>query len=1002
LAGGRAREALHCAFVARGLERGFRARTNDRPSRMSFRFAVTLLLLGFAAAAFFGHRLLVDPDRGESEVDFARRIARQFRVDTASRPSESRPTSGPADGPPESTAPAPGTVVGRVVDRGGIKIPHAKVNARLRTPPGERTYALVSEFSETKEVDSEGLFRFDLPGGGFYRFVAEAEGFAPGIVEGVKPGTEIEIVVDVGAALTIVATDKTTGKPVEGAAVALQMPKSGVDKKAKTDAAGLARFTDLPPGPATLSARHDEYVARTRVEHVVDLGSAADVALELDPGKSIKGKVTSADEQRPIGGAFVSVGKKKVRTDEGGRYVLRGLGSESHELKTVADGYLPNERTLSLAGSRQEAEADIQLERGAVVRGRVVDEESNAVVGAELKLFQSWGGDQDGYMWLDWSARHFNATTAEDGSFKLAGIQPQPWSQRTLRVRHPKFADAFERGIKVEKKDDEFFFVVTMRKGGSISGRVADDQNRPIAGARVELRPQNVSDWDWEGEETVDGETVWVDRNLVVSGTDLDGRFEFGGLSEGRYDVQVHARGWSSGTKDGLELTKGGRLESVFFTLERGETLRGYVVDPAEKPVAGAQIHVGTNNGYAQAVSAADGTFEIPTIPKGPYNVTATATGFATLRLTKQMPDGDRGLRVSMKKQGVYRGVVIDAATKKPIRGAEVNLQKEEPRWGNSMRTWSWNTTDKDGTFKAQADDGEYQLVVTAERYVKVTKDDVRISSDLSQEEPETIEMRRGGAVEGFVFGEDGRPDTSTTVYYRKDEPEALAQYAGQSEADGYYYCGDLDPGTYELIFQRDAVPLTIERGVFVAGEKPAKVDVRLASETELEIVVVWKDAPKPPKPPNEENPTAANATPSPEAIATPARPNGPPKKVRRPRPSVTVVSTDGRPLSLDWRNDKKGEGHALGFQTWIWMGRGQERATTTALPAGKFRVQVAAKDHVPASENITLTQGMKAVLTIELVATPNYKPSDGPVRRSGSWVDEEGNVHRYDYWDDD
>ncbi|HYC78694.1 MAG TPA: carboxypeptidase regulatory-like domain-containing protein, partial [Planctomycetota bacterium] len=895
---------------------------------MSTRLVLCLCVLAFGAGGFGVWRLLAQDDVAAPETGGAEsRRSRTAVLYENGAAAESAPASRPVEGeaPPESVAPQPGSVRGRVVDRGGIPLPAAKVRARLHTPPGERSYALVSAYDVEREADAEGRFAFDVPGGGVYRFSAESEGFAPSFKDSVRPGDDIELILDVGAVLVATLVDKTTGKPVAAADFTLRSTAGGFVKKRRSEADGRVEIRDLPAGAAVVAADHADYVPRTGVETTFEVGAVTTLSVELDPGKSIKGQVLSADEQRPIEGAVVAVGKKKVATDAAGRFTVKGLAPQSHGVQTTAEGFLANERQISLAGTRQFAESEIYLDRGATVKGRVINERGEGVAGAELKLFESWGnrvGEES--MWEDWSSRHLKAKTGEDGAFRIAGIMPQEWSQRTLRVRHPDYADAFERAMKIAKKEDEVYVLVTMRVGGAISGRVTDDQARPISGARVELRINNL----WEHGSNDDDEP-WVEKNLRVAGTDADGAFSFVGLSEGKYNLRVEAKGWSTGFKGDLALQKGARLEAVHVTLEKGEPLVGYVVDGDEKPLAAVNVHVSTKNGWAAALTDAEGTFRIETIPKGPYDVSASKTGYASVQLRKQMPSGDRGLRIVVKRQGVLSGKVIDAATKQPIREAWLTLEKEEPRWGNQMRQWAYASVDKTGAFKLQAETARYRLSCHSQGYVRFRKEDVAVDPDKPDQEPLVVELKRGGAIEGFVRGPDGKPDSATTVYWRRDEPNARYQHAANSEMDGYFFCGDLDAGNYEVLFQRPGLPTIVQNGVFVGGDKPAQVDVQLRGETSLSLAIVYLEAPK--------SPDGERLT---SNEGAPAQPRNPAPR-RPPRPRVWVESLSGAPLSLDWQNPSGGEeGFVASPKRWVWMGNAaQPRTLLRDLPVGRYLV---------------------------------------------------------------
>src|SRR5688572_16169206 len=68
---------------------------------------------------------------------------------------ESAPTSRPGEGESLALAPEPGSIRGRVVDRGEIPVNHATVRIALKVPPGQRNFALVSTFDEQAALDEE-------------------------------------------------------------------------------------------------------------------------------------------------------------------------------------------------------------------------------------------------------------------------------------------------------------------------------------------------------------------------------------------------------------------------------------------------------------------------------------------------------------------------------------------------------------------------------------------------------------------------------------------------------------------------------------------------------------------------------------------------------------------------------------------------------------------------------------------------------------------------------
>src|SRR5262249_1052545 len=157
-------------------------------------------------------------------------------------------------------------------------------------------------------------------------------------------------------------------------------------------------------------------------------------------------------------------------------------------------------------------------------------------------------------------------------------------------------------------------------------------------------------------------------------------------------------------------------------------------------------------------------------MPKGPYDVYASAAGFAGTRLSKQMPNGDAGLRIVLKKEAVLKGTVVDAQTKKPLEKFTAWLSTDDSR----QQTWrqqkaGGQQSAPQGTFRVQAPQGTYRLEILANGYVRARKEGVSLQPG-TEPEPVTIEMKRGGAIEGIVHGLTGQPEAGVQVYVGRDD----------------------------------------------------------------------------------------------------------------------------------------------------------------------------------------------------------------------------------------
>ena len=278
-------------------------------------------------------------------------------------------------------------------------------------------------------------------------------------------------------------TDKVTGEPVRSFAIYLRGWLDGESKR--TDVCSDTLHTDdgafsipLPAGGkfslTVASSRH-------RTEHVKCLEvtqgkSLTDLAVRLDPGLSLSGRVVVDATGLPIRGAFVGAaqyGHSRInmecllsgrdeslihaRTDERGRFSLSGLRrfwegvsknpvAESKKCWTIV--VVHDEYTEGTATAREgETAIEIRLKPGYQIHGRVYDRQGNPEPGVVISL----GGGRMPLKGLlaiydpgktkapsaTWEEARWNATTspygtvgtrpvltAADGSFSIGPVAP--------------------------------------------------------------------------------------------------------------------------------------------------------------------------------------------------------------------------------------------------------------------------------------------------------------------------------------------------------------------------------------------------------------------------------------------------------------------------------------------------------------------------------------------------------------------------------------------------
>jgi hypothetical protein len=829
--------------------------------------------------------------------------------------------------PPPPERPREGAISGFVEDRGRIRLDHARVKVVLYTPKGERNYALVDRFEARLEVDEEGRFSTEVPAGGWYRVTAEAEGFAPAITERVQPGARLALRLDVGSGLSGVVHVAGSATPVAEVQIRARTPTGSYDRETVTDSAGRFAFPDLPHGLLLLDLVCANYVSRLGIEQEIRVGEHHDLRLELDPGKRIRASIRSAADDLPIAGAQIRSGNSSARTDDMGRATLRGLAAEGHRLQITARGFLPGERNVNLSGSREEAEVEIRLSAGATIYGVVTDDRSDPVTGAKIKLFASWGGR---HLYEDWDCRHLEAESDADGRYELAGVPPRPWGRYAVRARHPDHPDAIARDILIRKPEDRAVADVVMRGGGSIAGRIADEEREPISGARVALHSTTAQEWS-QGPDA---------GRIAVTGSDAEGGFSFGGLPEGQYHLRVEAAGYSSGVASRLEVIGNGGPQNVEVVLERGRPVGGLVTTEDDLPLGGVLVKLRTRRGRGEAVSDDTGHFEIPSISEGPYRASATLEGYAPFSGRNLVPDGDDLIRIRLRPQAMVRGQVIDATTEEPVRRFSVVLSREDPRrQGRRQRVVRRSVDDREGRFTIQASDDTYRLEVFAKGYVRHLDDAVRLETG-QDAEPLLIRLRPGGAIEGYVSGEGGQPLAGATVYLcRRRDEEGLFRRAGRTEQDGYFFAGDLDATDHDVVIQASNLPLWIQEGVRVGGELPTRLDAALQPFCRLSIHAEVRDEGK------DQRARAGN-----RHISSPWR--------SRNRIELLVESLDQQPVALSQvRRGSTGSLYGIREQRKVRIRSGTPHVITDLTP-GLYRVRLAPRGYPPEVRTLNIDWG--------------------------------------------
>jgi protocatechuate 3,4-dioxygenase beta subunit/peroxiredoxin len=322
--------------------------------------------------------------------------------------------------------------------------------------------------------------------------------------------------------------------------------------------------------------------------------------LTLIPGAIIQGKVTAADNGQPVAGLGLGVyGPAHPRSgawvggaESGpdGTYAVRVPGGKQHLYIAMAalPGYvLPEQSGRDLTVQDGETvTVDFKLARRTTARpvqGRVVGPDGKPIADAEIV------GAPVGRFGLDPAWMRSDA----DGRFRLSErFLAEPVA---LRARHEGMATTSATLVTGGEE-------VTLRLAKdalvSLSGRVADAEGKPMAGARVRL-----IQWAYD-----------MGNEAGKATTDEQGRYAFAGLwPDLRYSVGGSADGFGESSTRTVQLGPGQSQTLDLIVLRKADrSVAGRVVDGNGDPVPGAWVLVSGNESVSRRVFAdGEGRFRV-------------------------------------------------------------------------------------------------------------------------------------------------------------------------------------------------------------------------------------------------------------------------------------------------------------------------------------------------------------------------------------------------------
>ena len=287
---------------------------------------------------------------------------------------------------------------------------------------------------------------------------------------------------------------------------------------------------------------------------------------------------------------------------------------------------------------REERAAPVRLVPGVRAAGRIVDEAGRPVVGAEVALSDPLlGPERQGER---------RTRTSRAGRFRFDNL---PEGDVAVWIRHPSYVPRRE----VHSTEEGDLGRIVLRRGVQLTGRVSDPDGRPVTGLPLQA--------------FLPGMEKDAAPLLSVS-TGPDGSFVLPHVPAGALKLSACREDYQL-----LAVNVDPAGQPVQLTVIPGGTLRGRVLDPEGRPVAGALVRPRLAKirrwAYMErgqpwrpcppepdAITDAGGRFVIGPLPPDLYDLEAHADGLQSTRVR-----------------------LLRAAARAPIDGIEIRLQRGAP-----------------------------------------------------------------------------------------------------------------------------------------------------------------------------------------------------------------------------------------------------------------------------------------------------------------------------------
>jgi len=656
--------------------------------------------------------------------------------------------------------------------------------------------------------------------------------------------------------------------PAAGVSVSVRRGARGLPRVvlacAKSDAAGLVRFSDLGAGPYRLRADRGK---DQEIEVAAQPGQ--EFELVLDAGVQVSGLVVDADG-RPAGGARVwlqtvqsdwAAGRVVGEADADGRFELEAIPADLSLGALAAVGAMDVRSALVDLEVCDIVEGRVELRLVLEARGgRIVGVVRDAVRGEPLAGARVALGPRDRRMDSQgdrviekWSPRTVEADA--DGRFVFDGVRGGEVVWSAVRSGF-----GIGRGAVVVEAGETAQLDVALAPAAALVGTVRDEAGEPRPGVAVRAYDREPgTDYIQTGQ--IDFDEVF-DHAATV--TDAAGRYRLDGVTPGTVHafVQAISERWGSGTglayvSEELELTAG-EERTWDPVLADGLVIEGRALYRDGHPLEDQFVTIRDAEGRAcgTITTDADGRFRFVCLTEPVYSVYV------------QVFDQPRGAP-PVQQTGVVPGrgpIEIRASFDRPVelepahvvgRLVDLGSRLAQPKAATVLliqedRSWRTERLDDEGRFAFErVEPGELRLVVTDGEVAVFHGEPFRVDPAARYDVGTITTSATRAEVQVRVQRGPGSEGVELSLYMRRVDGRRGTSVAPLTADE--FVISNMQPGDFKWSLHGSGV-VTSEGVIELSPDAPAvldipvvagarcRCDVRFADDADLgDVTVVYE-----------------------------------------------------------------------------------------------------------------------------------------------------------------